>query len=565
MSRIFMTSVLTIILLTCFLGVSSQPNTVLLIVDEYDKNKSKGEQTFRTSSILGYGVKFTSPSTIFRIIGIHIYGVWGYYSKSKESVGKRNFTIEIRDQYLNLLKSYSFKYQDYFNSFYDSILTTKIPPDTPNWAIIQVNVTISSGEFYIVVYPNGEIIPLINKANSLWIGTDYVGNTYPSKSSSYKFKEGNIYEKVEYNFLIRVEGIIIPTYSIKICTENLPSNLVLVIKNRTSRFELRGGETKIVKVCRGTDLFLENAIIYSNGVRYRCINPRQTITGPGDIVFKFYPEYRVNVSVKPEIILKYKSFKVNGTSFYKAFTGWFSENVIVHIEVPEIVEKENIRYIFIGFNTGANNSVSDFKIKSPIDIVANYKIQYYVKVDSKYGSVSGEGWYDKGSRIMIKVNETIISITNDIRYAFLLWEPLGLKDPICMIMVDSPMEIKAKWVKQYRVEASSPYGNVILSSEWVTENETVKIELTPTSIPTGFLTQKVFSHWVDQYGNIYHGNPMEVKVTGILKLKAIWKDDYTQIFVVLVIVLLIVFLVVFILYKYRKRVSLPPPPPPPLL
>jgi len=97
------------------------------------------------------------------------------------------------------------------------------------------------------------------------------------------------------------------------------------------------------------------------------------------------------------------------------------------------------------------------------------------------------------------------------------------------------------------------------------ENETVKIELTPTSMPTGFLTQKVFSHWVDQYGNIYHGNPMEVKVTGILKLKAIWKDDYTQIFVVLVIVLLIVFLVVFILYKYRKRVSPPPPPPPPPL
>ena len=425
---------------------------------------------------------------------------------------------------------------------------------------MQVDTTISSKEFYVIVYPNGEKISVWNKWNSLWIGTDHVDDVYPSKSSSYIFENERIKEKTRFNFLIRVRGIIIPVYSVKVCTENLPNNLAVIVKNGTSRFELRGDEKKIIKVCKDTELSLENTIVYSNGVRYRCINPRQTVRGPGDIIFRFYPEYRVNVSVNPEIILKYKSFKVNGTDFYEPFTGWFSENIVVHIEVPEIIEKENIRYLFIGFSTGTNNSVSDFKIKSPIDIVANYKTQYYIKVDSKYSSVSGEGWYDKGSRIMIKVNETIISVTNDIRYAFLLWEPLGLRDPIYMIIVDNPMELKAKWVKQYRVEASSPYGNVVLSSEWVTENETVKIELTSTSIPTGFLTQKVFSHWVDQYSNIYHGNPIEVKVTKILKFTAIWRDDYTQIFVALAVVLLIFCLIIFILYKYRKHVSPPPPP-----
>jgi len=269
MNKIFMTGVLTIILLTCFLEVFSQPNTILLIVDEYDKNKSNvNRKCWTGSKEYGFGVRFDNPSILFRVMKIYVYGAWGYFG-DKDAVGNRIFTVEIRDQDLNLLKSYSFKYKDYFNSFYDSILISKIPADAPCiWATISVDITISSKEFYVIVHPNGEKIPVWNKWNSLWIGTDHVGDMYPSKSSSYIFKNGKIEEKTRFNFLIRVRWIIIPVYSVKVYTEKLPNNLAVFVKNGTSRFKLRCNEEKIIKVCKDTELFLENAIVYGNGVRY---------------------------------------------------------------------------------------------------------------------------------------------------------------------------------------------------------------------------------------------------------------------------------------------------------
>ena len=73
-----------------------------MVVDEYDKNKSKGEQKFWTGTEkYGFGVRFDNPSILFRVMKIYVYGVWGYFG-DKDAVGNRIFTVEIRDQDLNL-------------------------------------------------------------------------------------------------------------------------------------------------------------------------------------------------------------------------------------------------------------------------------------------------------------------------------------------------------------------------------------------------------------------------------------------------------------------------------
>jgi len=73
-----------------------------LVVDEYDKNKSKGEQKFWTGTEkYRFRVRFDNPSILFRVMKICVYGVWGYFG-DKDTVGNRIFTVEIRDQDLNL-------------------------------------------------------------------------------------------------------------------------------------------------------------------------------------------------------------------------------------------------------------------------------------------------------------------------------------------------------------------------------------------------------------------------------------------------------------------------------
>jgi len=92
----------------------------------------------------------------------------------------------------------------------------------------------------------------------LYIGTDLcvVGgkNVKPSKHSSYKFKDGVIDRSLEFNFLIRVEGVVTPVYSVKVSTEGLPEELEVTVKNGTSSFVLKGGDVKVVNLVEGSDL-----------------------------------------------------------------------------------------------------------------------------------------------------------------------------------------------------------------------------------------------------------------------------------------------------------------------
>ena len=487
--------VLFIVLLTVTLSLSfirslpDQDKEILLVVDEYDKVKSESIILY-TAKGQGFGVEFTNPSSYFRITSILVFGTYNYWgSYYKDKAAENTFTVEIRDSGLELIKSYQFKYGDFFNG-YDSLLTFGgIPSEAPKWASLPVDVTVKSESFYVIVYPNAEFMPYVNNTYyGLFVGTDMyqVGDKtfFPSKSSSYRFREGLKAKSLKFNYLIRVRGLILPLYSVKISTKNLPSEFTLSVRNETSSFQLKGGETLTVKALGGSS-FSVDEFIYDDRIRYHCVNPVQTVEKSGDLIFEFYPEYQVTVSTRPEDVLKYSKIKVNDFGYEQAYTNWFKEDALIRIEAPLLVEGDRVKYIFIGFNTGLKDNIVEFKVKEPVDILAEYKTQYYIEVSSKYGSVSGSGWYDEGSKAEIRIDEVYISIDEDSRYAFSSWEPLGLSKPVCEVPVNAPMEIEAKWVIQYRVTAASPYGDVSISDEWISEGSEVEIRLSRTYIPTG--------------------------------------------------------------------------------
>lgn len=547
-------------------SILGQNKEILLKVDEYDKVKSKSIILY-TAKGRGFGVKFTNPSSYFKVTSILVFGTYNYWgSYYRDKAADNTFTVEVRDSKLKLLESYQFRYGDFFNG-YDSLFSFGgIPRDAPKWASLPVDVIINSKYFYVIVYPNAEFMPYINSTYyGLFVGTDMyrIGDkmVFPSKSSSYRFEEGLEVKALKFNYLIRVEGLILPLYSIRISTKNLPSEFTLSVRNETSSFQLKGGEIFTVKALGGSS-FSADELVYDDKVRYRCVNPTQIVEKAGDIVFEFYPEYQVSISTKPEDVLKYGKIKVDGSSYGRTYTDWFKEDTLIKIEAPRLVEGDRVKYIFTGFNTGLKDNTIEFKVKEPIDIFAEYKIQYYIEVSSKYSSASGSGWYDEGSKAEIRISEVYVSIDEDSRYAFSSWEPLGLSDPVCEISVDAPAKIEAKWVIQYRVTATSPYGDISISDEWVTEGDEVEIELSRTYVSTGFLVGKSLSHWVDQYGNTYRGNPLKITVDKPLKLEAVWKDNYIRLYLFLIAVVVgvvIVIVVIIIMWRLKK----PPPPPPP--
>ncbi|RLG59094.1 MAG: hypothetical protein DRN95_02900 [Candidatus Hydrothermarchaeota archaeon] len=548
-------------------SMPGEDGEVLLAVDEYDRVKMK-RLMFYTAEGRGFGVRFTAPSGHFRITSVLVFGTYHYWGSSYKFKAADNvFTVEVRDSKLVLVESFEFRYGDFFKG-YDSLFSTGIPRDAPMWVRIPVDVAVGSRVFYVIVYPNAEFMPFVNSTYyGLYVGTDmywadgrYV---YPSKSSSYIFREGLVNKSVKFNFLIRVEGVVVPVYSVRVSTENLPSDFVLLVKNETSSFQLRGGESLRVDALDGSS-FTVDEFVYGDKVRYHCVNPTQVVRKSRDIVFRFYPEYQVSVTTSPEDVLNYEEIRVNGSGYGRAFTGWFGEDDLVRVEAPYLVEGEGVKYIFSDFSIGFKDNVIEFRVKEPVDIIAEYRVQYYIEVVSEHGSASGSGWYDKGSEAEIKISRVYISIDEGSRYAFSSWEPLGLSDPVCKISVNGPMRIEAKWVTQYRVTVTSPYGNLSVSDTWVNKGDDVEIELSSTYVSTGFLVGKSLSHWVDQHGNEYYGNPLKITVDEPLEIRAVWRDNYIQLYIFLAIIIVMVIGIFMLMRRFRgSRLPPPPPPPPP--
>jgi len=84
-----------------------------------------------------------------------------------------------------------------------------------------------------------------------------------------------------------------------------------------------------------------------------------------------------------------------------------------------------------------------------IQATAVYAKQYYMKVASEYGQVSGSGWYDEGSWAKVSLEATIVGGPL-IRHRFSHWAgDASGSDPIISVRMDGPKVVRAVWVEDY--------------------------------------------------------------------------------------------------------------------
>ncbi len=125
---------------------------------------------------------------------------------------------------------------------------------------------------------------------------------------------------------------------------------------------------------------------------------------------------------------------------------FYPVNSTAHISVDAPLSvSEGVRYVFAGW-TG--DFVSDaitatFLMDSSKTLSANWKLQYYLTVDSPYGSPTGEGWYDANSTAFFSVNPTDGFV---IQNHFLYWvDDSTSSDVASSILMDSPKKVTAVW------------------------------------------------------------------------------------------------------------------------
>ena len=85
----------------------------------------------------------------------------------------------------------------------------------------------------------------------------------------------------------------------------------------------------------------------------------------------------------------------------------------------------------------------------------NYKLQYFMEVESPWGTCEGSGWYDEGSMASISVAPATVSLEGLIGIfggarAFESWNgDAAMKSPTFEIKVDGPKKFLATWKNEY--------------------------------------------------------------------------------------------------------------------
>jgi hypothetical protein len=146
------------------------------------------------------------------------------------------------------------------------------------------------------------------------------------------------------------------------------------------------------------------------------------------------------------------------SSYNETHAGWYDAGTNVQLgPAPRKIPLSSVEQLyFLGWSEGAT-PFSDVSLTVAMDgphrFLLSYKTQYYVEVRSSYGSVTGSGWYDKGSTAKIVASDTAGNWP--VTYILTGWtvEPpngkLTKTDDSWTLTVDRPYVVEAVWSTDY--------------------------------------------------------------------------------------------------------------------
>ena len=156
----------------------------------------------------------------------------------------------------------------------------------------------------------------------------------------------------------------------------------------------------------------------------------------------------------------YVTVNANGGSVYGE--GWYDEASTANIgaNTPCNEVQERSRSVFTGWSgdSATDTTTLAVTVDRPYSFTANWKVQYYLSVESTDGTTSGSGWYDANTIATFSIEPTT-EIGTDTRKYFIGWTgDTTTGQPSSTITMDSPKSISATWRVEYFLSVVSLYG-----------------------------------------------------------------------------------------------------------
>jgi uncharacterized repeat protein (TIGR02543 family) len=243
-------------------------------------------------------------------------------------------------------------------------------------------------------------------------------------------------------------------------------------------------------------------------------NRTQTITAPTTISATYQTQYYIIIS-SAQGILSQLSQWVNAGS-----------NLAVSVTIPG--GDTGHRYLALGYSVDGNPTISGIayqfiNIQSSHNIQFNWQEQYYLTVNSQYGTTIGSGWYNAGTMATTSVSSSNIAGASGTQYVFTGWsgDAIGSSATSNQIVMNGPKAATANWKTQYYLAINSAFGNPT-GQGWYDAGSSATIRV-DENIAVGN-TKHVFISWTGSYAGT--ANPATLQMNGPITETVSWQTQY---------------------------------------
>jgi len=176
---------------------------------------------------------------------------------------------------------------------------------------------------------------------------------------------------------------------------------------------------------------------------------------------------------------------VDGTQLTDALPRslWIPRDSVMTFSYPSPVADAigTTRYVLIGIS--GNTTDSSVMISAPTTITGHYKTQYYLDVTTDPAGLDSPqhtGWYDEGTYAELTVETPTGGDGVSTRYRFDHWTGVGIVDeisPLAQILMDSPKQAIAHYVRQIKLTVSSDHDSPdpSVGEHWYDEGEAITV------------------------------------------------------------------------------------------
>jgi len=136
--------------------------------------------------------------------------------------------------------------------------------------------------------------------------------------------------------------------------------------------------------------------------------------------------------------------------------GWYLENATCTVQVEDVVEAGDVKYVFRGWvgTYNASRSEISFEVASNVTLEAVWETWYRVVVTDRSGAGEvEERWLARGSELEVEAPGEVVYAGGRARRVFMGWSgSINSSSRGVRVTVDGPLRLNARWETQYLVD-----------------------------------------------------------------------------------------------------------------